>query len=181
MSPTRSFETLVLPWLDAGYNLARWLLHDEAAADDVLQDASLRAFRYLDSLRGEDARAWFLRIVRNACYTYLEGRHALNELSGLDEDEMTHLQVREGRTAPDPAEILSRRHEQARINVAIAALPPPLREVIVLRELEEMSYEDIAAVASIPIGTVMSRLSRARGRLRAALTPQGSNQESKGV
>jgi len=167
---THLFETLVSPWLDAGYNLARWLLHDEAAAEDVLQDASLRAFRYLGALKGEEARPWFLRIVRNACYTYLEGRHGLNELSGLDDADFEQLQVREGRTAPDPAELLMRQRDQDRVNAAIASLTPPLREVIVLREMEGMSYEEIAEVASVPIGTVMSRLSRARERLRVTLS-----------
>jgi len=170
-----AFERLVLPHLDAGYNLARWLLHEEAAAEDVVQDASLRAFRHLDALREEEtARPWFLRIVRNACYSYLETRRGMRELSGLDESELENLQVAEGLTALDPAEILARQHEHARIDAAIRALSPPLREVVVLREIEGLNYSDIADVLSIPMGTVMSRLSRARGRLRATLAPQGS-------
>lgn len=178
MGATHLFETLVSPWLDAGYNLARWLLRDEAAAEDVLQEAALRAFRYLGAFKGGDARPWFLRIVRNACYTYLEGRHGLNELSGLDEAEFEQLQLRDGRTAPDPADVLMQQRVQMHVNDAIAALPPPLREVIVLREMEGMTYEEIADVASIPIGTVMSRLSRARDRLRTALSMHGAAQES---
>lgn len=172
MGTTRSFDTLVLPHLDAGYNLARWLLRDEAGAEDVLQDAALRAFRHLDTLRGESARPWFLRIVRHACYTHLTEKQGLSELSGLDEDELENLQMAQGLMASDPADIVARQHEQARVDAAIRALSPPLREVIVLREIEGLDYAEIASVAAIPIGTVMSRLSRARDKLRAALMPQ---------
>ena len=165
--PARSFEALVLPHLDAGYNLARWLLHDDAQAQDAVQEAALRALRYFGSLRGEGARPWFLGIVRNTCCTQL-GRPA-NELGGIEEDELEALQLRAGQVAPDPARMLDRERERARVDQAIRALPPALREVIVLRELEGLEYAEIAQVALIPIGTVMSRLSRARGRLRASL------------
>src|SRR5450830_400530 len=154
---TRNFEHLILPWLDAGYNLARWLVQDETAASDVLQEASLKAFRYLDKLRGDDARPWFLGIVRNACYT--------------------HLQQQQGHHAPDPAHLLHRKQDAGRVNLAIQALPAKLREVIVLREIESLEYADIAQVAGIPVGTVMSRLSRARARLKDMLL---SPQEEKG-
>jgi RNA polymerase sigma factor (sigma-70 family) len=173
VSATRTFEALVLPHLDAGYNLARWLLRDEAMADDVMQEACLRAYRHLASLRGDNARPWFLQIVRHACYTALHDLQGLRELSGLGEDELETLQVAAGHAAPDPAAALNRRREHAAVDEAIRALSPPLREVIVLRELEGLDYADIALVASIPIGTVMSRLSRARTRLRAMLTQQG--------
>ena len=170
MSTTSAFEQLVLPCLDAGFNLARWLLRDEAAAEDVVQDASLRAFRHLDALRGNDARPWFLRIVRNACYTHLEATQGKKELSGLDDRELENLQAAAGHTAPDPCDLVSRTREQARVNAAIRLLSPPLREVIVLRELEGLDYAAISDIASIPIGTVMSRLSRARSQLRTTLT-----------
>lgn len=176
---TRSFERLVLPHLDAGYNLARWLLHDEAAAEDMLQEASLRAFRHLRALRGESARPWFLKIVRNACYTYLAERRGMKEILGLDESELENFQVSDGVTASDPVEILVRQHEHARVDAAILALSPPLREVIVLRELEGLDYADIAAVLSIPMGTVMSRLSRARGRLRIVLAPHDASHDGR--
>lgn len=169
MSSARSFEILVLPHLDAGYNLARWLLRDESAAEDAVQEASLRAFRYLDSLRGDEARPWFLRIVRNACYTYLEEKRGMRELSGLDEDELENLQLASDHVAPDPSELLGQNQQRRRIDAAIRSLSPPLREVIVLREIEGLEYAEIATVASIPIGTVMSRLSRARNRLRPLL------------
>ncbi len=173
MSDTRAFEAAVLPWLDAAYNLARWLLRDEAAAEDVVQEATLRALRYFHSLRGSDARPWFLGIVRNACFTHQEQRKGRAETWGLDDDEIGALQFAAGQSAPDPAVAFERSAERSRIDAALRALPPPLREIIVLRELEGLQYAEIAQVASIPIGTVMSRLSRARGRLRVLLTQAG--------
>lgn len=173
MTEALTFEAAVLPWLDAGYNLARWLLRDEAAAEDVVQEASLRALRYFTSLRGEDARPWFLGIVRNACYTHLEARRGWKEQAGHDGDELDALQLAAGLQAPDPAAALDCERERARVDAALRALAPPLREVVVLRELEGLEYAEIARVAAIPIGTVMSRLFRARSRLKALLAPAG--------
>jgi RNA polymerase sigma-70 factor (ECF subfamily) len=170
---TREFERLVLPWLDAGYNLARWLLRDEACAQDALQDAAVKAFRHIGGLRGDDARPWFLKIVRNACFTQL-GKAGADALTGLEEEALEQLQLAQGRTAPDPADILIRRHDKARVNAAIQALSPLHKEVIVLRELEELDYGEIAQIAGVPVGTVMSRLSRARARLRALLQASGA-------
>ena len=116
VSTTRSFEILVLPHLDAGYNLARWLLRDEAAAEDAVQEASLRAFRYLDSLRGSEARPWFLRIVRNACYTYLADKRGMPELTGMDESELDQLQWAADHLAPDPSELLGQSQQRQRID-----------------------------------------------------------------
>jgi RNA polymerase sigma factor (sigma-70 family) len=175
VSDARSFEATVLPWLDAGYNLARWLLHDEAAAEDVVQEAALRALRYFESLRGNEARAWFLGIVRNACFTYLKERSGRNEQTGWEEDELEGLHYAAGFSSPDPAQTLARGRERETVNAAIRALSPPLREVIVLRELEGLEYAEIALIAVIPIGTVMSRLSRARSRLKVLLTQAGIN------
>jgi RNA polymerase sigma factor (sigma-70 family) len=175
VSNGRSFEATVLPWLDAGFNLARWLLHDEAAAEDVVQEASLRALRYFESLRGNEARPWFLGIVRNACFTYLKERSDRNEQTGLEDDEIEGLQFSAGIGSPDPAQLLERGREREIVNAAIRALTPPLREVIVLRELEGLEYAEIALIASIPMGTVMSRLSRARSRLKRLLTQAGIN------
>jgi RNA polymerase sigma-70 factor (ECF subfamily) len=169
VSAARTFEQLVLPCLDSGYNLARWLLRDEAAAEDVVQEAALRAFRYLDSLQGHAARPWFLRIVRNTCYSWIEDRDTGRELTGWDDEQLERLQADAGHVAADPAELLSRSRERARIEIAIRALAPAYREMIVLREIEGLDYADIALVASIPIGTVMSRLSRARALLRRVL------------
>ena len=165
----RSFDALVLPHLHAGYNLARWLLRDDSSAEDVVQEASLRALRYFNALRGDDARAWFLGIVRNACFDHLgRGSHA-HELTGIEDGELEELQLAAGQVAADPALLLDRERERAGVNAALRALPPPLREVIVLRELEGLDYAEIAQVTGIPMGTVMSRLSRARARLRATL------------
>jgi RNA polymerase sigma factor (sigma-70 family) len=173
VSAPPSFETLVLPWLDAGYNLARWLLRDEAAADDVVQVSALRALRYFHSLRGADARPWFLGIVRNECYTVLKAHTGRKEHTGFEDDALEALQFDAGRTAPDPAALFTQGRERAMIDAAIAALSPPLREVIVLRELEGLEYAEIAAISAIPIGTVMSRLSRARAQLKATLVQAG--------
>jgi RNA polymerase sigma factor (sigma-70 family) len=169
VSDTPAFEAAVLPWLDAGYNLARWLLRDEAAAEDAVQEAALRAYRYLHALRGADARPWFLGIVRNTCFTYLQQRSGRPERSGYDDDTLESLQLDAGMTAPDPGAALDRSRARVRIDTAIGALTPALREVIVLREIEGLAYAEIAQVAAIPIGTVMSRLARARSSLRALL------------
>jgi RNA polymerase sigma factor (sigma-70 family) len=169
------FEALVLPHLDAAYNLARWLLRSDHAAQDAVQDAALRAFRYLDSLRGAEARPWLLGIVRNTCFTHLErGR---NEAAAVDFDEeefATALAATTDATSPEPSTELQRREARREIDAAIRALSPPLREVIVLREFEELEYAEIARIAGVPIGTVMSRLSRAREKLRAILSPTHS-------
>ncbi|WP_077036658.1 sigma-70 family RNA polymerase sigma factor [Pelomonas sp. KK5] len=168
MTPGRHFETAVLPHLDAAHNLARWLLRDAAAAEDAVQEAALRALRYLGSLRaGEDARPWFLAIVRNCCFSALERRGA--EPGALDDDEWEALPG----SAHEPTQALDRRREREAVDAAIAALPPLLREMIVLRELEELDYRSIAQVAGVPIGTVMSRLSRGRARLKELLTLAG--------
>jgi RNA polymerase sigma factor (sigma-70 family) len=173
LSDTRAFESAVLPCLDAGFNLARWLLRDEAAAEDVVQEAALRAFRYFHSLEGDDARPWFLGIVRNACFSHLQQRRGRPEQSGYDDDALEALQLDAGLSAPDPTAVLEQGRARWRIDAAIAALTPPLREVIVLREIEGLDYAAIARVAAIPIGTVMSRLSRARSSLKALLARAG--------
>ncbi|XHS76361.1 sigma-70 family RNA polymerase sigma factor [Burkholderiaceae bacterium UC74_6] len=170
MTPGQRFETLVLPHLDAAHNLARWLLRDAAAAEDAVQEAALRALRYLSGLReGEDARPWFLAIVRNTCFTALARQQGRAELTGLDDSDWEALPS----TAPEPPQLVSRQRERDAIDRAIAALSPVLREVIVLRELEELDYRSIAQIAGVPVGTVMSRLSRARARLKELLTYAG--------
>ena len=173
MNPTRSFEAAVLPCLDSAYNLARWLLRDDAEAEDVVQEAALRALRYFAALRDGPARPWFLAIVRNLCFTHLEERRGRREQAGYEDETLEALQHDAGLAAPDPARALQGRRDGERIDAAIRALAPPLREVIVLRELEGLDYAEIAQVAGIPVGTVMSRLSRARGRLRETLLQAG--------
>ena len=166
----RRFELLALPHLDAAYNLARWLTHDEHDAQDVVQEAYLRALRYIGTFRGENARGWVLQVVRNTCWTWLrENRPA--DVVPLDDEAEGGAHEPAAPAAEEPPALAMRRADRAQINRAIAALPCAFREVLVLRELEDLSYSDIARIADIPIGTVMSRLSRARGLLRLALQP----------
>ena len=173
----RQFEAVAMPHLDAAYNLARWLVRDEHAADDVVQEAFLRALRYFGSFRGDDPKPWLLGIVRNTCFTWLRDNRGAAQTLDYDEelDGDMHLPGIEPR--PDNPEcLLSAKQESTRLNAAIAQLAPVFREVIILRELEELAYGDIARIAGIPLGTVMSRLSRARSLLRTAVL-----QETKGT
>ncbi len=176
---SRRFEAAVLPCLDAGFNLARWLLRDESSADDAVQEACLRALRYFGSLKpAAEVKPWFLAIVRNCCFSHLEARRGRNEQGGLEDEEMEAMQHAAGLTAPEPLASLERGQAQRSVDAALRALPPPLREVIVLRELEGLDYAAIAQVADIPIGTVMSRLSRARARLKIELLSASGQQQS---
>jgi RNA polymerase sigma-70 factor (ECF subfamily) len=151
------FETLAMPHLDAAYNLARWLSRSPADADDIVQEAMLRAFRAFDGFRGGDARAWLLTIVRN-CWrsagaaTVRRGHTALED--GLAD------------ASPGPEESAVQAGDQRRLDAMITRLPDDFREVLILRELEDMSYREIAEMTGTPIGTVMSRLARARTMLR---------------
>ena len=159
--PTR-FDALVLPHLDAAYNLARWLTRDTHDAEDVVQDACIRALKYIGSLEGGDARGWFLKIVRNAFYDWL-GRNRPAEVVN-DENEAVDAAVDPLAISPEQAAM--RKAELRMLADAVEELPLQYREVLILRELEELSYKEIARVADIPIGTVMSRLARARGLLQ---------------
>jgi RNA polymerase sigma-70 factor (ECF subfamily) len=167
------FEARVVPHLDAAYNLARWLLREARAAEDAVQESALRAFRYLGSLHSNEAKPWLLGIVRNTCYSALARLRQTPELTGFDEQELELLQDAADVDHADPADALQRTRQRVDINVALQALSPPLREVIVLRELEELDYAEIAKIVAVPIGTVMSRLSRARAQLREALRQSG--------
>jgi len=154
------FEQQVLPHLDAAFNLARWLTRNDHDAEDVVQEALLRAYRFFDGLRGAP-RPWLLAIVRNACFSWLQANRPaeLRAIDGLEQES----------DAPGPEALAARDVDRRRLNEAIAALPVQFREVLVLRELEDLAYKDIARIAGIPIGTVMSRLSRARRLLGEAL------------
>jgi RNA polymerase sigma-70 factor, ECF subfamily len=156
------FEQLVLPHADAAFNLARWLLRGRTDAEDVAQEALLRACRFFRGFHGGDARAWLLQIVRNTCYTWLEKNRPM-ELS-MEFDEELHLQ-----TSATPETLAIASDDRKRLTLALETLPPRFREVLVLRELEGCSYKEIAAITSIPIGTVMSSLSRARRQLYSVL------------
>jgi len=173
----RSFEAATLPHLPAAYNLARWLLRDDQHAHDVVQEAYLRAFRFFGGLRGSEVRPWLLGIVRNACHDWMRQHRKLADQLEFDELRDSERLWPDAATAlgADPAALWERRAQRGRIDAAIEALAPVFREVVVLRELEEMSYEDIALVAGVPIGTVMSRLSRARALLRAALRDEAGD------
>lgn len=157
------FEQLMLPHLDAAFNLARWLLRGRSDAEDVAQEAMLRAFRFFRGFHGGDARAWLLQIVRNTCYTWLEKNRPLELTTEFDEE----LHPQPGAT-PESLAIAGDNRE--RLTRALEDLPPRFREVLVLRELEGCSYKEIAAITSMPIGTVMSALARARQRLQRTLT-----------
>ena len=158
------FEAAVLPHLDAAYSLARWLLRSEHEAEDVVQEAYVRALRFFGGFRGGDSRGWLLTIVRNVSYTWLRKRRPDQLNLSLDEE----LHGRED-GARDPEGEVLRKADVRSVKQALETLPLELREVIVLRELEGLSYAEIASVAEIPLGTVMSRLSRARSRLRDLL------------
>ncbi|HUK03473.1 MAG TPA: sigma-70 family RNA polymerase sigma factor [Burkholderiales bacterium] len=162
MSDRRArFEEQVMPHLDAAYNLARWMTRNEQDARDVVQEAALRAYRFLDGLRGE-ARPWFLALVRNACLSWLKANRPA-ELAGSDA------------AAPEPADpetpetLALRALDRRMLNEALAALPAHFREALILRELEDLAYKDIARITDAPIGTVMSRLARGRRLLAESL------------
>ena len=154
------FEQAVLPHLDAAYNLARWLTRDQQDAEDVVQEAFLRALRHFDSFKGGDARPWLLAIVRNTYYTWRKHNRMPEEELLLEEDK--HPAAGDG---SDPEMLLLRETDRQLIQSALRRLPREFLEVIVLREFEELSYKQIAEVIQIPTGTVMSRLARARKRL----------------
>ena len=158
-----SFEQLVVPHMQAGYNLARWLLRNDHDAEDVMQDAIVRAFRHFAGFAGQSPRAWLLAVVRNCAYTFLQQNRARELNVELHEEEPEP-------PAPDTPEVLLLRSARIKLlNDAVETLPVEFREVIVLRELEGLSYKEIAGVAGVPIGTVMSRLARARKRLQSAV------------
>jgi RNA polymerase sigma-70 factor (ECF subfamily) len=163
------FEEQVLPCLDAAYSLARWLVRDEHVAEDVVQDAYLRAFRYFASFRGDDARPWLLGIVRNCCYSwFVQQKRSLEFEVDLQDADAPSLDAQERPQTPET--LLMQKVERAQVTAAISNLPLAFREALVLREIEELSYEDIAQVLGIPKGTVMSRLSRARRLLHEYLS-----------
>jgi RNA polymerase sigma-70 factor (ECF subfamily) len=168
MALAGSFEQVVLPHLDSAYNLARWLMRDPTAAEDVVQDAVLRALNYFGSYQGGDGRAWFLRIVRNAAYVVLAARRrggttSLDDIGLTADGDPVAMEVAD--PGDDPEATFCRAEGFARLDQALAALPAELRECLVLHELEELSYKEVAHVTGVPIGTVMSRLWRARRAL----------------
>jgi len=165
----RLFDATVVPHLDAAFNYARWLTRNDAEAEDVVQDACVRALRYFSSLRDDDARAWFFTIVRNTWYSRIARHAKVTSMASVTND---------GESTPDgaldPEGRLLQQTTVVRVREALAQLPSDFREVIVLREIEGMSYKEIASVVQVPIGTVMSRLARARERLLTLLKTEAT-------
>jgi RNA polymerase sigma factor (sigma-70 family) len=178
-SPNR-FDAVMLPHLDAAYNLARWLSGSPTDADDVVQEAFLRAFRFFDGYEGDNPRAWLLAIVRNTWFTEWRRQHNRADSTPYDDSLNVDDQLPgwADESGDDPEKLAVRQDETELVHRALATLPVEYREVIVLRELEDMSYKDVAAVAGIPMGTVMSRLSRARRLLCTAVrAAQGGSEQ----
>src|SRR6059058_5432739 len=159
-----SFEAAMLPHLDAAHNLARWLLRNEQDAQDVVQEAYLRAFKSFGGFHGSNGRAWLLTIVRNTSYTLLKKNHAVDLTTTFDEE--IHGS---GRESVSPATILEHAEDAELIREAMDELPAEFREILALRHQEGLSYKEIADIAQIPLGTVMSRLARARDKLKEYL------------
>ena len=165
----RRFEEAVLPHLNAAYNLARWLTRNEHDAEDVVQEAYLRAWKFFGSFHGGESRRWLLTIVRRTCYTWLQHNRAHELVTEFDDERYSV----ESEAANPETLLLQRVHAQV-LRQALEALPVEFREVMILREFEELSYKDIAAIIDVPLGTVMSRLARARQRLQQWLASQAS-------
>jgi RNA polymerase sigma-70 factor (ECF subfamily) len=159
------FEQIILPHLDDAYNLARWLTRQEQDANDVVQESFLRAYQFFDSFQGGNSRPWLLSIVRNTCYTWLQRNRGREPAASYDEE--IHSGARAS-VSPEAQSLAL--EERGLLRQAIEQLPPEFREAIVLRDLEGLSYKEIAKIAGIPLGTVMSRLARARDQLQQCLT-----------
>ena len=163
------YDAVVTPHLPAGYNLARWLTRSEQDAEDVLQEACLRAFKFCGDFQGDDGRPWFLTIVRNSCYTWLR-QNRRHELDASFDPELHDISDE----SCNPELVLLRGVDVQLVREAMENLPLEFREVVVLREIEGLSYKEIGRVADLPVGTVMSRLARARRRLQNQLAPHGN-------
>jgi RNA polymerase sigma-70 factor (ECF subfamily) len=158
------FEQTIFPHMDAAYNLARWLTRNEHDAQDMVQEAYLRAFKFFHTFHGVDGRAWLLTIVRNSCYTWLQ-QNRRHELTTMFDEEIHSVES----DTSNPATLALQSADHQILTQALDELPVEFREVVVLRDLEEYSYKEIADIANIPTGTVMSRLARARERLKKIL------------
>lgn len=171
-----SFEQVVMPHLDAAYNLARWLVRNPHDAEDIVQEACLRAVKFFSGYHGGDSRAWILAIVRNTAYSFLEKNHSTDLQEEFDEEvhsvDMSHT---------DAEAALLRSVDSKMLKEALERVPPNFRELLILRELEDMSYKQIAELTGLPIGTVMSGLARARAKLKQSLLDAGEQEERRGL
>lgn len=163
--PQTQFEEIVMPHLDAAYNLARWLAGNDNDAEDIVQEACVRAFRFSSGFRGGNSRSWLLTIVRNAAYTWLK-KNRSQTLVSINDDELAEIE--------DQSPAAFNGADAGVLRAALEELPPEFREALVLRELEGFSYKEIAEVADVPVGTVMSRLARARRQLQEYMTRKGA-------
>jgi len=167
--PQRQFELVVMPHLDAAYNLARWLAGNDHDAEDITQEASLRAFRFLNGFRGGNSRSWLLTIVRNTAYTWLK-QNRPHAIVSIDDDDLHEIE--DPTALKEHASALNHADRDV-LRAALEQLPTEFREALILRELEGLSYKEISEVADAPIGTVMSRLARARKQLQDFLAKKG--------
>jgi RNA polymerase sigma-70 factor, ECF subfamily len=185
MSDSRKqrFQHVALPHLDAAYSLARWLTGNSHDAEDITQEAFMRAFRFFDSFRGEDPRSWLLKIVRNTYYSHWRRSRGRDEPTEFDEalhslGEIAYLPAT-SRADSDPESIHSRAQDMKLLHTALEGLPADYREALVLREIEDLSYKQIAAALDVPIGTVMSRIARARRLLLEAFNRLGGERQAR--
>ena len=166
------FEQVFLPHLDAAYNLARWLLRNDQDAEDAVQDAYLRAYKAFSRFRGGDGKAWLMTILRNVCYTTIKKSRSRETSEPFDEE------IHQAAGQTEMREAFRQKADAEALQGALEKLPEEFREIIVLHDLEGLAYKQIATVIGIPIGTVMSRLARARGRLRAEIVASNLRQSS---
>ena len=157
---SQNFEQVFLPHLDGAYNLARWLLRNDQDAEDAVQEAYMRAYKAFARFRGGDGKAWFMTILRNVCYTMIKKLRSHETPEPFDEE------IHQAMGESEMQELFRQKANAETLHAALEKLPDEFREIIVLHDLEGLAYKEIAAVVEIPIGTVMSRLARARGRLR---------------
>jgi RNA polymerase sigma factor (sigma-70 family) len=166
------FENQMLPLMPEAYNLARWMMKNEPDARDAVQDAYLKAFRYFESFHGDSGRAWLLRIVRNVCYDALRARDSQRNVISLDEETAAEFPD----SKPGPNVLAIQNSTKLRVREALEALPLQFKTVIILREFDGFSYKEIAEIMGLPVGTVMSRLSRARQQLATLLQQEGEDE-----
>jgi RNA polymerase sigma factor (sigma-70 family) len=167
----KRFENQMLPLMPEAYNLARWMMKNEPDARDAVQEAYLKAFRYFESFQGDSGRAWLLRIVRNVCYDAFRAKESEHNIM-LDAE--TAVEVPDSK--PGPNVLAVQNSTKLRIREAVEALPLEFKTVIILREFDGFSYKEISDIAGVPVGTVMSRLSRARDQLAILLQKEGENE-----